>query len=164
MKNKLNYTSAAPGPSAAKGFSLVELMIVVAILGILAAIVLPDLTGHTKKAKEAAAKENLQLLREAIERYAIKHNDVPPGYPNDNRSAIPMGILFYRQVVQQNHYLTKLPVNPFNKKETITAIANSQSFPQQATGSSGWLYQPSTKTIKLDWPGTDSAGISYFDY
>ena len=66
--------------SSNDGFTLVELMIVVAILGVLAAIVLPEFAGHIQQAKESAAKDNLRILREAIERYAADHNGVPPGY------------------------------------------------------------------------------------
>ncbi|RKY11715.1 MAG: hypothetical protein DRP65_03460, partial [Planctomycetota bacterium] len=48
-----------------KAFSLVELLIVVAILGILAAIVVPEFQTYTQQAKEAAAKDNLRILRNA---------------------------------------------------------------------------------------------------
>lgn len=47
-----------------KGFSLVELLIVVAILGILAAIVMPEYQSHSQDAKEVAAKDNLRILRQ----------------------------------------------------------------------------------------------------
>ena len=65
-----------------KAFTLVEILIVVTILGILAAIALPTFQGHIIQAKEAAAKDNLRILRNAIELYAAQHNDMPPGYIN----------------------------------------------------------------------------------
>ncbi|MGA1979511.1 MAG: hypothetical protein ABSG99_02950 [Sedimentisphaerales bacterium] len=43
-------------------------------------------------------------------------------------------------------------------------IANGVSFPAAPTGQYGWVYQPQTKTIKLDWSGTDKDGVSYYDY
>ena len=67
------------------GFSLVEILIVVCILGILAAIVAPHYTKATTKAKEAAAKKILQILRTQIEKYTTEHNDVPPGYANGDK-------------------------------------------------------------------------------
>ena len=65
-----------------KAFTLVEILIVTAILGIMAAIVMPLFAGHVQLAKEAAAKDNLRILRGAIERYAAEHNDIPPGSTN----------------------------------------------------------------------------------
>ncbi len=43
-------------------------------------------------------------------------------------------------------------------------LADGQSFPETADGSFGWLYKPATKEIRLDWLGTDSEGVRYYDY
>jgi hypothetical protein len=43
-------------------------------------------------------------------------------------------------------------------------VSNNQPFPETPTGDYGWVYQPQTKTIKIDWPGTDKDGIPYYDY
>lgn len=171
-------TNNISGFSGVKGFSLVELMIVVAVLGILAAIALPEFSGHTQKAKESAAKDNLRLFREAVGRYAAQHG-MSPGYYNT--SQITPTFLFYAQLTKFTNtkgmasatksqtypyspYLSKFPVNPFNNKDTVQILANGVSFPSSATGSYGWMYQPQTKTVRLDWPGIDSQGIKYYDY
>jgi prepilin-type N-terminal cleavage/methylation domain-containing protein len=147
------------------GFTLVELMIVVAILGILAAIALPEFQGHIQQAKEAAAKDNLRILRETIERYAAEHNGVPPGYHNNDPTGNPSGIVFQSQISQNNTYISEMPNNPFNQLSNIKPIWNSNPFPETATTEEfGWIYKPATKTIKLNWPGTDSEGVSFFDY
>ncbi len=150
--------------SVRRAFSLVELMIVVAILGILAAIVVPQVSNHVQKAKESAAKEDLRVLRETIERYAAEHKDVAPGYPNNNHSFPPTTKIFSQQLIPK--YLQKMPTNPFNGKDTPLIIADATPFPAEATQTNlgGWLYKPATKTIKLNWPGTDSAGIPYLNY
>ena len=59
------------------GFSLVELIIVVAVLGIMAAIVVPQFQNQSTKAKEAVAKEGLRILRSAIELYTAQHSGIP---------------------------------------------------------------------------------------
>jgi len=64
----------------------------------------------------------------------------------------------------RENYLNTLPENPFNNKTTLRMIANDESFPAEPTGEYGWVYQPRTKNIKLDWPGTDLAGTPYYDY
>ena len=61
-----------------RAFSIAELMIVLAVLGILAAIVVPHFRSYTTQAKEAVAKDHLRLLRSAIELYAVQHHGVPP--------------------------------------------------------------------------------------
>jgi general secretion pathway protein G len=63
----------------AKGFTLVEILIVVVILGILAAIVIPQFTGASTEAKESSLVSNLQSIRSQIELFKIQHNDLIPG-------------------------------------------------------------------------------------
>lgn len=147
-------------------FTLWELLIVVGIIGILAAIVLPLFQDHIAKAKSSAAKDSLRLLRDAIEIYAIQNNDVPPGYPSNDRSNTPLSIVFYTQLILDGHYLSERPENPFNGQITTKTITDAEEFPAEPneTDTYGWIYKPATKTIKLNWPGTDSEGVSYFDY
>lgn len=139
-------------------------MIVVSILGILAAIVYPEFQGHVQQAKEAQAKANLKLLREAIERYAAEHNGVPPGYLNNDPTNEPSGIRFYVQIAQNKTYLPKLPKNPFNNRMNLFAVPNGQPLPTENVGDYGWIYQASSKTIQLNWFETDSEGRLFFDY
>jgi len=56
---------------AKSGFTLVEILIVVVILGILAAIVIPQFTDASTEAKESALKSDLQTMRSQIELYKI---------------------------------------------------------------------------------------------
>jgi len=146
------------------GFSLVELMIVVAVLGILAAIVVPQFQEHATQAKEAVAKDSLHILRGSIELYTVRHSGIPPGYKNDNPQTPPSDLDFCQQLVTEGHYISEMPQNPFNKRQDIRTIGNSEAFPPSATGQFGWVYQPATKTFRLDWPGTDKSGIPYYQY
>ena len=68
----------APGNSGrTKGFTLVELLIVVIILAIIAAIVVPQLSASTNDAKESALDTNLARMRSAIDLYYQQHGDYP---------------------------------------------------------------------------------------
>jgi len=164
-----------------RGFSLVELMIVVAVLGILAAIVVPQFQLQATQAKEATAKSNLRTLRGAIELYTAQHNGVPPGYPNGNVTAAPAEQIFIWQLTTASNksgqtanpgtagfdlgpYIKTFPKNPFNNAGAVRIIGNSEEFPSGAAGNFGYIYQPATKTIKLNWARNDSAGVAYFDY
>jgi type II secretory pathway pseudopilin PulG len=140
---------------------------VVAIIGILAAIVLPTLKGHIQQAKESAAKDDLRILRNAIELYAAQHNGIAPGYPSDNPTQSPSDHPFSARMVGPGNYLSTMPANPFNGKTVIKWIGNNEAFPTEPVLPAdlyGWVYKPATKTIRLNWPGTDSAGVAYFDY
>jgi general secretion pathway protein G len=164
-----------------KAFSLVELLIVISVLGIMAAIVLPTLQDHSQKAKEAAAKDNLRILRTAIELYAAQHNDVPPGYPDGDTDGVPAAMTFAWQVCMASNangrtaaqgtpgfeygpYLPDIPNNPFNGQWGLTMLANGDSFPAEPTGNLGWYYKAATREIRLDRPGTDSAGVAFYSY
>ncbi len=73
--------------SRARGFTLVELLIVVIILAILAAIVVPQFNNSSQDAKEAALDSNLNAVRTAIELYRAQHGGKYPG----DATAVPGG-------------------------------------------------------------------------
>ena len=108
-----------------KAFTLVEIILVVAILGILAALIFPVFQNDVTKAKEAAARESLRIVRNVIELYAAQHNGVPPGYPGDDMSQSPGDqALFVAQMVGAGKYLKSLPDNPFDLLTTNILLLN----------------------------------------
>ena len=160
-----------------KAFTLVELLIVISILGIIAALVIPEMRGHSEKTKEAAAKDNIRILRNAIEVYAAQHNGNPPGY----NAGTPSEETFINQMTLASDaggataapgtpgylygpYLPGIPENLFNNLTTVTVLADAADLPAEATGDAGWIYKPATKDLRLDYPGTDSIGETYYEY
>ncbi len=144
-----------------KAFTLIELLIVISILGIMAAIVMPMFQGNLQQTREAAAKDNLRILRTTIEAYTAKNNGIPPGYVNNEPPTLTTRRGLGYQLIDDGHYVLHFPENPFSGNTQILPV---DTMPDEATGEYGWLYQPSTKQIRLDWPGVDSNGVSYFDY
>jgi prepilin-type N-terminal cleavage/methylation domain-containing protein len=61
-----------------KGFTLVELLVVIVILGILAAVVVFAVGGSTKDAKESKCKADRSTAETAVEAYTAKHEGTPP--------------------------------------------------------------------------------------
>ena len=60
-----------------RGFTLVELLVVVAILGILGTIAVQNVKAHIDKANETAAKSTVQAVSEAVTSYYIKNKNLP---------------------------------------------------------------------------------------
>lgn len=73
---KENEASAA-ARSAKAGFTLVELLVVVAILGILGTIAVQNVIGHIAKTRVTAAEQGVQSLHEACTTYYIQHKKFP---------------------------------------------------------------------------------------
>ena len=65
--------------STRRGFTLIEILIVVIILGILAAIVIPQFTNASKEAKQSSLLTMVQSLRSQIALFKLQHNDYLPG-------------------------------------------------------------------------------------
>ncbi|QIB28139.1 prepilin-type N-terminal cleavage/methylation domain-containing protein [Caloranaerobacter azorensis] len=60
-----------------KGFTLIELIVVIAVLGILAMIAIPKITGIQDDAKENVDKQNVKLMQNAVEMYAAENGNYP---------------------------------------------------------------------------------------
>ncbi|MEJ5259606.1 MAG: prepilin-type N-terminal cleavage/methylation domain-containing protein [Anaerohalosphaeraceae bacterium] len=165
---------------ASKGFTLLEVLIVVAVLGILAAMVIPQMHGQTLAAKESTAKDTLRIWRTQIELYKMQHGGLAPGYI---KGPVNIAVSIDNQLVGTSDesgmarsdtvpaapylygpYLKTIPKNPFNNLRTITYVGDNETFESKADGKSGWLYKRSTADIRLNWPGTDSRGEKYVDY
>ena len=63
--------------AACRGFTLVELLVVVAILGILGTIAIQNVTGHIAKTRVTAAEAGVRAIQEACTTYYIQHKKLP---------------------------------------------------------------------------------------
>lgn len=73
----MNRTQPKRNRNKEAGFTLVELMLVVVILGILAAVVLPNLSGMSEKAKINAAKAQISTLETALDNFELDTGSFP---------------------------------------------------------------------------------------
>ena len=97
-----------------KGFTLVELMVVLTIIALLLSVVVPDYIGRTKRAEEAVLKENLAVMRDALD----KHYADAGKYPSNIHDLVA------------KRYLRNIPADPFTQSPT-TWVPVPPSNPQQ---------------------------------
>jgi len=89
--------------SEQSGFTLVELMVVMLIIGVLAAIAIPNFVASIKNAKEAVLKEDLHVMRNAIDSYTMDKQKAPQSLDD----------------LVQSGYLREIPQDPMtHSKET----------------------------------------------
>ena len=74
-----------------KGFTLIEILIVIIILGILAAIVIPQFTNASKEARQASLVSVVQSLRSQVALYKMQHNDNLPGFVSTGAATFVSG-------------------------------------------------------------------------
>ena len=98
-----------------QGFTLLELMVVIVIMGILSAIALPSVINHSHKAKEAEARLYISAVNKDQQRYYMEHIDFSP-----NLSALGLGI----PAVTQNYtYVTAIATDPGNGEKVALSTA-----------------------------------------
>ena len=124
-----------------KGFTLVEILIIVIILAILATIVIPEFSDASDDACESAVKSDLRSIRGQIELYRYQHLNTFPSKQG-----------FVEQMTSKTHpdgsvggdlgpYLRAFPTNPYNDDATVICKSGDT---QLGDGSSGWHYNAVT--------------------
>jgi general secretion pathway protein G len=96
---------------ATDGFTLVELMVVMLIIAVLAAIAIPSYLSSIKAAREAVLKEDLHVLRQAIDAYTSDKEKAPQSLDD----------------LVQAGYIKTLPVDPMTHSSTTWVTATDES-------------------------------------
>ncbi len=132
------------------GYTLVEILIVVVILGIVAAMVVPQFSDSSTKVKTAALSTDLRKVRTQIELYKFHHNEMLPassGETNDD---------FIQRLTEQTDaygntgtdygpYMREFPKNPFNDQRTVRIDGTAAG-----ANTEGWRFDTSTGDFQAD--------------
>ncbi len=133
-------------PVGRGGFTLVEILIVVAILGILAGMVLPQYWKHSASARASALLTDLQTIRRALQGFEVEHRGRHPSlaqmWDSLTGQTGPLG----NPGPEFGPYLITAPVNPFTQGSACAA-----------DNSADWEYDSNKGTIRAVVPASTIA-------
>ena len=140
--------------NAQRGFTLIELIVVVTIIGILAAVAVSNVRFAQQKAREAALRDDLFEMRKAIDNYYADKQKYP-----DSLSALV-----------SDHYLRRLPSDPITMHPDWVEVQQSvdPTDPTAADTSSSSdrssVATPGIVDVHSNAPGTGLDGTQYKDW
>jgi general secretion pathway protein G len=132
--------------AAESGFTLLELIVVIAIIGILATIAMPAMKDMPRRANEAVLKTNLHTLRDVIDQY---HGDKGK-YPQSLDTLVEAG------------YLHKVPIDPITKRNDTWVLHQEERSEESGAPQEG-EDGPGIDDVHSGAPGTMLDGRSYAD-
>ncbi len=150
MGNPHNYRNPTPSHKREHGFTLLELIVVIAIIGILATIAMPALKDVPLRARESVLKTNLRTLRDVID----QHYGDKGKYPTSLESLVEQG------------YLRKIPIDPITKSSDTWILVYEETDPdnppaETETSEDG---QPGIIDVKSGAPGSSRDGQPYEEW
>jgi prepilin-type N-terminal cleavage/methylation domain-containing protein len=141
-----------------RGFTLVEILIVVVIMAVLAAVVIPQFSSSTEDAKRSTGEFNVSTLRSIIQAYKGQHRDANPAF---DATAKSLTVLLNKTksdgTVDNTNgtygpYLVEFPDNPYTGIRDVKVITNNPAKASDVTAgqNGGWLYNATVGNIWLD--------------
>jgi len=169
--------------SQRKGFSLIELVIVIVILGIVAAIAIPRIGSGSRNAGESALTANLASLRNAIDWYYGEHHNTFPGTKTDGLgNAADSEAAFVNQLIMYSDadgncsadkdvafpfgpYIRgsfpNLSVGANSGKNTVTMLNQPAPCTSTPADGNGWVYNTNTGQIIANADEIGTNGVAY---
>lgn len=132
------------------GFTLVELIMVIVIIGLLASIIVPQFVSQRVTATESATRANLENLRTAISLYFTTEGSYPTSTTLDE--------LYDGNAPSGNTYIRQIP------NETINDVSSPTATNQVVNvfdGSGGWFWDTANNELYVNVNGTDENGDLY---
>lgn len=129
-------------PAVAVGFTLIEIMVVIVILGIIATIVIPHYTTASDESRDAAVRSNLKTMRGQLQLYSAEHNgDFPALATFEDQLTLVSNVDGETAAIGTDGYpfgpyMKLIPINPFAEARTVTAgdVETSAWYYNEVTG------------------------------
>jgi len=139
------------------GFTLVELVVVIMILGIMAAVAVPKLINATATATDNSLKQTIHVVRNAIEMYAAHHNGALPGGTSPTQDTFIADLKSYLQN-------GVFPTCPVGKKDTSVSIVDvAPETALTADGTTSWMYNKRDGRFIANYSANCSDGTTTYD-
>ncbi|HMP06605.1 MAG TPA: type II secretion system protein [Lacipirellulaceae bacterium] len=139
------------------GFTLIELVVVIMILGILAGVAAPKFFQTSATATDNGVKQSLAIVRDAIEMYAANNGGSLPPCANANGDD-------FRQALQ-NFIRGAFPVCPVGtaKNHNVKPVSGVNTN-ADATPTHGWMYNTTNGTFIVNSTANSSFGVPYSSF
>jgi len=165
-----------------RAFSLVELVIVIVILGIIAAVAIPRISSGSRNAGESALRADLASLRNAIDWYYGEHNNKFPAQVGDGTNAAVTEAAFINQLTMYSDatgsvsankdplfpygpYIRgdfpRLPLGDNKGQATVTVVNLATPLAATPADGNGWVYNTQTGEIIANADDAANDGTTY---
>ena len=141
MKHGSNERNRIMPRKSDRGFTLIELVMVIVIIGVLSAIIVPNFVDYVSKSAASSTKANLSIMRTAIQAF---RGDNLGTYPADDLDNLVTG-----------GYIPEIPEDGVLELNTVVNTAN---------GLGGWHWNTTTKLLLPNLSGNDAYGDAFNAY
>jgi prepilin-type N-terminal cleavage/methylation domain-containing protein len=156
--NRLQATLTSSHGAKRGGFTLIEIMIVVVLLAVLAAIVIPNFSDAASNSRKVALQEQLRRIRTDVQLYKMQHQDAPPALAGADwtdlttQKANVAGIMC-------GPYMTTQPKNPLNNYSDVHVVNTDPAWGDAVPAPNiGFVYNSITGYI---WGTNTSGGLVF---
>lgn len=136
------FTYIPRGSGHERGFTLLELVMVMTIIVILAAVSVSSYRQIQTKAKETILRENLKSLRKLIDQYEGDQEELPQSLDD----------------LVSKDYLREIPIDPITGEPDWVPVQGQSKIAREGKAESG------IADVKSNAPGTGSDGVAYSEY